>query len=110
MRVLGVDREMNPHLVERKMKVEDSSLIVYVETERESTMLMTRHFRVASVRILRLASNAFLQSVDLVMRTMEEFAPVPEGEDSQDEEPLQDVQGIELKGDGKGAGGGEEVQ
>ena len=71
---------------------------------------MRSHYRVASVRILRLASNAFLQSVDLVMRTMEEFAPAPEGQDDNEPEPLQSVEGIELKGDGKGAGGGEEVQ
>jgi hypothetical protein len=45
------------------------------------------------------------------MRTMEEFAPAPDGQDDDDaDEILEAVQGIELRGDGKGAGGGEEVQ
>jgi len=32
-------------------------------------------FRAATVRLLRLASNAFIASTDLVLRTMGEFAP-----------------------------------
>lgn len=76
-------------------------------------------FRAASVRLLRLASNSFLSSVDLVLRTMEEFAPDPD-EVLPTDEKLEAIasrareegggrKGIELKG-GAGAGGGEEVK
>ena len=68
------------------------------------------------MRLLRLATNSFLSSVDLILRTMEEFAPDPAKEmtDEQLEEDRRianagNTQGIELKGDGRGAGSGEEV-
>lgn len=77
-------------------------------------------FTATTVRLLRLASNAFLSSVDLVMRTMEEFAPDPDIPSLTDEELNTEREranqgggarkGIELRGDGKGAGGGEEVR
>lgn len=71
------------------------------------------------MRLLRLASNSFLSSVDLVVRTMAEFAPDPDEALPTDAE-LEDRaarareegggrKGIELTG-GAGAGGGEEVQ
>lgn len=73
----------------------------------------------ATLRILRLATNAFLSSADLVLRTMAEFAPDPDEEEPSAEEleaAAQDarergggMKGIELRG-GVGAGGGEEVK
>ncbi|EJT45186.1 hypothetical protein A1Q1_06418 [Trichosporon asahii var. asahii CBS 2479] len=104
-RSLDVDREPNLELVERRTTVDGDVLIVT--------------FRAASVRLLRLASNSFLSSVDLVLRTMAEFAPDPDEVLPTDEE-LEAIasrareegggrKGIELKG-GAGAGGGEEVK
>ena len=77
-----------------------------------------RECRATTVRLLRLATNSFLSSVDLVMRTMAEFAPDP-GQPGLSDEELEKQRrlanadgpkGIELRGDGKGAGSGEEVQ
>ena len=78
----------------------------------------TREFIATTVRLLRLTANSFLSSVDLVMRSMEEFAPDP-GERRLTDEELEAERllanagggkGIELRGDGKGAGSGEEIQ
>lgn len=75
--------------------------------------------RAASIRIVRLATNAFLSSADLVLRTMAEFAPdpdEPEITDAELEAAAEEarragggMKGIELRG-GVGAGGGEEVK
>lgn len=79
---------------------------------------LSRDFTATTVRLLRLATNSFLSSVDLVMRSMEEFAPDPGDrrltDDELEEERLKANKGvgkgIELKGDGRGAGGGEEIK
>ncbi|ORY30374.1 transcription factor Pcc1-domain-containing protein [Naematelia encephala] len=103
MRALQVDREQNATFVQRSISTQEETLIV--------------EFKATTVRLLRLATNSFLSSVDLVMRTMEEFAsdpdiPLPTDQELEDERVRanrgQD-KGIELKGDGVGAGGGEEV-
>ncbi|RSH86776.1 uncharacterized protein EHS24_005048 [Apiotrichum porosum] len=104
-RALDVDREVNAGLVERWTEVEGAELVVYV--------------RAATVRLLRLASNSFLSSADLVLRTMGEFAPDP-NEVLPTDEDLDVVasraraegggrKGIELTG-GAGAGSGEELK
>ncbi len=70
------------------------------------------------MRLLRLATNSFLSSADLVMRTMEEFAPDPGGARGTDEQVEEERvranvgggTGIELRGDGRGAGSGEEIK
>jgi len=103
-RALEVDREQNGTFVERDLAVEGAELIVA--------------YRATTVRLLRLATNSFLASVDLVMRTMEEFAPDPDDRIPTDQELEEErinanagvKEGIELRGDGRGAGGGEEVR
>ena len=75
-------------------------------------------YSATTIRLLRLATNSFLTSVDLVVRTMEAFAPDPdkplltdeELERTREEANSGSAKGIELRGDGKGAGGGEEVR
>ncbi|BEI86589.1 hypothetical protein CcaverHIS002_0608760 [Cutaneotrichosporon cavernicola] len=104
-RALDVDREVNMELVERETAVEGSVLVVTI--------------RAATIRIIRLATNAFLSSADLVLRTMAEFAPDPDAPEETDAEldaaaaearrSGGGMKGIELKG-GVGAGGGEEVK
>ncbi|WVQ83270.1 hypothetical protein IAT38_005409 [Cryptococcus sp. DSM 104549] len=105
-RALDVDREQNGSLVHREMKVEGDTLII--------------NYAAATIRLLRLSTNSFLSSADLVLRTMSSFAPDPSDRIPTDEE-LEEIRreankqtgagrGIELRGDGKGAGSGEEVR
>jgi EKC/KEOPS complex subunit PCC1/LAGE3 len=81
---------------------------------------MIRTYNATTVRLLRLATNTFLSSCDLVIRTMEEFAPDERDERTSDEqlESLRTMgddggggggKGIELKGNGIGAGSGQEI-
>jgi len=103
-RSLDVDREQNATFVTRSTDVDGADLVI--------------HFTATTVRLLRLATNSFLSSVDLVIRTMEEFAPDPLDKRLTDDELEQErirankggSKGIELKGDGKGAGSGEEIK
>ncbi|GHJ87054.1 hypothetical protein NliqN6_3456 [Naganishia liquefaciens] len=60
-RVILVDRELNAHLVERSIVVEGSNLVAT--------------YRTATVRLLRLATNGFIENLQLVIRTIHEFAP-----------------------------------
>lgn len=65
-------------------------------------------FHAATVRLLRLASNSFIASTDLVLRTMGEFAPDPNEPPVTDEElaaeakkshtEWESTKGIELPG------------
>ncbi|GFZ47781.1 hypothetical protein JCM24511_05528 [Saitozyma sp. JCM 24511] len=103
-RSLEVDREQNSAFVRRTIAVEADELVVSYST--------------STVRLLRLATNSFLSSLDLVLRTLSAFAPDPtvrrltdaELEEIRKEANRGDVRGIELRGDGKGAGSGEEVR
>ena len=79
-------------------------------------VLIGRTYNATTVRLLRLATNTFLSSCDLVIRTMEEFAPDDQDERLSDEELERrrgegegDGKGIELKGNGVGAGSGQEI-
>ncbi|WVF69752.1 hypothetical protein IAT40_004531 [Kwoniella sp. CBS 6097] len=104
---IDVDREQNGTFVSREMVVDGDELVVTYWT--------------STIRLLRLSTNSFLSSLDLVTRTMTSFAPDPADVRVTDEE-LERIKeesnasaggtkkGIELKGDGRGAGSGEEVK
>ncbi|RPD60114.1 transcription factor Pcc1, partial [Lentinus tigrinus ALCF2SS1-7] len=62
--VIEVDRELQPDVVKRTLAVEGNELIAT--------------FTTLTVRLARLTSNAFLENVDLVVRTIGEF-----GEDAE---------------------------
>lgn len=57
--VLEVDRELQPHAVKRELAVEGDALVATFST--------------LTVRLARLTLNGFLESVDLVVRTISEF-------------------------------------
>ncbi|KAI0685516.1 transcription factor Pcc1-domain-containing protein [Cytidiella melzeri] len=57
--VIEVDRELQPHVVKRSIEVEDDVLIAT--------------FKTLTVRLARLTVNAYLENVDLVVRTIGEF-------------------------------------
>ncbi|WVQ69295.1 uncharacterized protein L199_007512 [Kwoniella botswanensis] len=103
---LEVDKEQNAVFVHRELDVEGDTLIATYST--------------TTIRLLRLSTNSFLSSLDLVIRTMTSFAPDPQDPITSDEE-LERIRveanrstgaggSIELKGDGVGAGSGEEVK
>ncbi|KAH9846684.1 CTAG/Pcc1 family [Lenzites betulinus] len=62
--VIDVDRELQPEVVKRSLTVEENILVAT--------------FTTLTVRLARLTSNAFLENVDLVVRTIGEF-----GEDAE---------------------------
>ena len=94
-----------------------SSTLVQSQLRSVSGVRLTdRTYSATTVRLLRLATNTFLSSCDLVIRTMEEFAPDPNDERISDEQLESnrnlgggDGKGIELKGNGVGAGSGQEI-
>jgi len=59
--VIEVDRELQPHAVKRVLEVEGTTVIAKIST--------------LTVRLARLSLNAFLENVDLVIRTLQEFGP-----------------------------------
>jgi len=57
--VISVDRELQAHAVKRSMIVEGDELVTTFQT--------------LTVRLARLTLNAFLENVELVIRTLDEF-------------------------------------
>ncbi|KAH9928289.1 transcription factor Pcc1-domain-containing protein [Fomitopsis serialis] len=57
--VIEVDRELQPHAVQRELSIEENVLVAT--------------FKTLTVRLSRLTVNAFLENVDLVTRTLAEF-------------------------------------
>ncbi|KAF9451869.1 transcription factor Pcc1, partial [Macrolepiota fuliginosa MF-IS2] len=62
--VIDVDKELQPQAVKRELSVDGNKLIAKFDT--------------LTVRLARLTVNAFLENVDLVVRTLETF-----GEDAE---------------------------
>ncbi|TFL03788.1 CTAG/Pcc1 family [Pterulicium gracile] len=60
-RTIEVDEELQPNAVKRTIEVEDDVLVA--------------EFQTLTVRLARLTVNAFLENVDLVVRTMAELGP-----------------------------------
>ncbi|KAJ4500790.1 CTAG/Pcc1 family [Lentinula lateritia] len=58
-RTIEVDPELQPHAVKRIITVEENILIAAFST--------------LTIRLARLVANAFLENVDLVVRTLEQF-------------------------------------
>jgi len=65
---IEVDAELQPHAVHRILVVEEDTLIAT--------------FKTLTVRLARLTVNGFLENVDLVVRTLQEF-----GEDAEQKQP-----------------------
>jgi len=57
---IEVDAELQPHAVERILTVEDDTLFAT--------------FKTLTIRLARITVNGFLENVDLVVRTLEEFS------------------------------------
>ncbi|KAJ7158656.1 CTAG/Pcc1 family [Mycena filopes] len=64
MQAIQVDAELQPHAVKRTLSVEEDVLIATFDT--------------LTVRLARLTVNSFLENVDLVVRTLQEFGPQAE--------------------------------
>ncbi|KAH9016097.1 hypothetical protein EDB84DRAFT_1277050 [Lactarius hengduanensis] len=60
--VIEVDRELQPQAVKRELSVEGDVLVAYSP------------FPHLTVRLARLTLNSFLENVDLVVRTISQFA------------------------------------
>jgi len=58
---LDVDRELQPHAVKRVLQVQGPNLVAELST--------------LTIRLARLSANAFLENVDLVVQTLDEFGP-----------------------------------
>ncbi|KAH9959590.1 transcription factor Pcc1-domain-containing protein [Russula dissimulans] len=58
--VIEVDRELQPHAVRRELSLDGNVLVATFST--------------LTVRLARLTLNAFLENVDLVVRTIGQFA------------------------------------
>ncbi|KAG9051089.1 hypothetical protein FS837_012597 [Tulasnella sp. UAMH 9824] len=59
-RVIDVDKELQSHVVKRILTTEGNVLVAT--------------FKTLTVRLARLTLNSFLENVDLVVRTLSEFA------------------------------------
>lgn len=66
--VIEVDPELQPQAVKRTLSVDDNLLIATFQT--------------LTVRLARLTLNAFLENVDLVIRTIEHFGEEAENRPS----------------------------
>ena len=80
---IEVDRELQPDVVKRTLAVEGNDLVAYDNFYEDFMPLgindsHNRTFTTLTVRLARLTSNAFLENVDLVVRTIGEF-----GEDAE---------------------------
>ena len=70
-KVLDVDKELKPQISCRSLTVEGSILEMQVFKESHEI----RHYACESIRVLRLCTSSFLESVALVYQTMEAFGP-----------------------------------
>ena len=76
--VIEVDAELSPQAVKRELSVEDNKLIAYAQPSFSIYILirlLQRTFHTLTVRLARLTLNAFLENVDLIVRTIHQFGP-----------------------------------
>ncbi|KAF6759938.1 transcription factor Pcc1-domain-containing protein [Ephemerocybe angulata] len=64
--VIEVDAELQPAAVKRTISTEGENLVAVLQT--------------STIRLARLTANAFLENVDLVVRTLEHFGEDAEGQ------------------------------
>ncbi|KAL9714385.1 hypothetical protein Ac2012v2_002697 [Leucoagaricus gongylophorus] len=64
--VIDVDKELQPQAVKRELSVDGNKLIARF-------FFIYRRFDTLTVRLARLTVNAFLENVDLVVRTLANF-------------------------------------
>ena len=75
--VIEVDRELQPHAVRRELALDGDVLVAYVRHEHALVLALIRvhrTFYTLTVRLARLTLNSFLENVDLVVRTISQFA------------------------------------
>ena len=75
--VIEVDQELQPHAVIRELTLDGDVLLAYVRHRHAlSCRSIVRHstFYTLTVRLARLTLNSFLENVDLVVRTIGQFA------------------------------------
>lgn len=75
--VIGVDRELQAHAVKREMAIEGDELVAceFTASHLHLTYIVyfIRTFKTLTVRLARLTLNGFLENVELIMRTLNEF-------------------------------------
>jgi EKC/KEOPS complex subunit PCC1/LAGE3 len=76
--IIDVDKELNPQTVKRTLTVEDDHLLACVRNffdfVEASKIARHRTFKTLTIRLARLAVNSFLEDIELVLRTLAEFA------------------------------------
>lgn len=75
---IEVDSELQPQAVMRALSTEENVLLAYANTRfyktNENLMVVYRRtFSTLTIRLARLTVNSFLENIDLVVRTLEEF-------------------------------------
>ncbi|CCA68886.1 hypothetical protein PIIN_02746 [Serendipita indica DSM 11827] len=61
MDVISVDKELQAHAVKRDLSLDGDELVAT--------------FKTLTVRLARLTLNAYLENVELIIRTLDEFGP-----------------------------------
>ncbi|KAI9440027.1 CTAG/Pcc1 family [Lactarius indigo] len=76
--VIEVDRELQPQAVKRELSVEGDVLVAYIlavfRFRNTRTHSYPRSFSTLTIRLARLTLNSFLENVDVVVRTISQFA------------------------------------
>lgn len=81
--VIEVDAELSPQAVKRELSVHNNILIAYAPSSGFLEQIfyflfwlicaIYRTFHTLTVRLARITLNAFLENVDLVVRTIDQF-------------------------------------
>jgi len=83
--VIDVDKELQPQAVKRELSIDGNKLIAYVFclffhhwrfagcVYELIFLIFNRRFDTLTVRLVRLTVNAFLENVELVVRTLASF-------------------------------------
>lgn len=73
-----MDRELQPHAVKRVLEVDGTTVVAFVVDivgrKARANVKTCRTISTLTIRLARLSLNAFLENVDLVVRTLHEFS------------------------------------